>query len=190
MRCCVARCARWKAAGSRLKKSSVRRPVLHRLGFFEEVNVETPAVAGTTDQVDVNYSVTERPSGNLVSGPGLCAASGLLFNTSVTQDNFLGTRQSCQPGVQQQPGQHRIQLRVSQSLLHPGWCQSWLWQCIYRTTDADEANLADYTMDTFGGDVNFGIPINEFDTVNMSVSDTRIWILVQHRSPACRSSGS
>src|SRR5690606_34486981 len=32
---------------------------LERLGFFKEVNVETPAVPGTDDQIDVNYSVEE-----------------------------------------------------------------------------------------------------------------------------------
>ena len=34
---------------------------IDRLGYFTEVNIETPAVQGTTDQVDVNVTVVEKP---------------------------------------------------------------------------------------------------------------------------------
>nr|HDS0967478.1 outer membrane protein assembly factor BamA [Pseudomonas putida]HDS0993892.1 outer membrane protein assembly factor BamA [Pseudomonas putida] len=40
---------------------------LERLGFFKEVNVETPPVPGTDDQVDVNYSVEEQASGSITA---------------------------------------------------------------------------------------------------------------------------
>ena len=64
---------------------------LQRLGFFEEVNVETPAVPGSADQVDVNYTVTEKPFGNFLAGLGFSQNQGLIFQTSITQDNFLGS---------------------------------------------------------------------------------------------------
>jgi outer membrane protein insertion porin family len=63
---------------------------LQRLDYLESVNVETPAVPGTNDQVDVNYTVVERPRQPDVwrrLRPGF----GLLLNASVTQNNFLGT---------------------------------------------------------------------------------------------------
>ena len=62
-----------------------------RLGYFEEVNVETPAVAGTTDQVDVKISVTEKSMGNLAAGLGFSQSQGLILNASISQNNFLGT---------------------------------------------------------------------------------------------------
>ncbi len=65
---------------------------LRRLGYFEDVNVETPAVPGSTDLVDVNFTVKERPSGNLLLGLGFSQSAGVIFNTSVTQENFLGYR--------------------------------------------------------------------------------------------------
>ncbi|NBB94055.1 MAG: outer membrane protein assembly factor BamA [Gammaproteobacteria bacterium] len=43
-----------------LDRSRVR---LERLGFFDNVTIETPAVEGTDDQVDVIVSVEEQPSG-------------------------------------------------------------------------------------------------------------------------------
>ena len=52
----------------KIQRSRVR---LQRLGFFDDVNVETPAVPGVADQVDVNVSVKERPTGNLLLGRSL-----------------------------------------------------------------------------------------------------------------------
>ena len=50
---------------------------LDRLGYFNDVNVETPAVPGTPDQVDVNVTVTEKPTGNiLLSAPASSARKG------------------------------------------------------------------------------------------------------------------
>ncbi len=53
-----------------IDQSKVR---LERLGFFKEVNVETPAVPGTDDQVDVNYAVEEQASGNITASVGFSA---------------------------------------------------------------------------------------------------------------------
>jgi outer membrane protein insertion porin family len=67
------------------------RERLQRLGYFEEVTIETPAVPGSADQVDVNVTVKEKPSGNFLAGIGYSQSQGILFNTSITQNNFLGT---------------------------------------------------------------------------------------------------
>ncbi|MCK7577344.1 MAG: hypothetical protein MZV65_16930 [Chromatiales bacterium] len=49
------------------------------------------------------HSVTERPSGNLMVGVGYAQSSGILFNASVTQDNFMGSGKRVSASVQQQP---------------------------------------------------------------------------------------
>ncbi|MCC7279151.1 MAG: outer membrane protein assembly factor BamA, partial [Chromatiaceae bacterium] len=64
---------------SELVKESRER--LQRLGFFDEVNIETPAVPGSPDQVDVDVTVKEKPSGNLMAGVGYSQTQGILFNT-------------------------------------------------------------------------------------------------------------
>ena len=38
----------------------------------------------------------------------------------------------------------------------------------YKKTNADQANISSYSTDTYGANVNYGIPINEFDTVRVS----------------------
>jgi outer membrane protein insertion porin family len=72
----------------RVTASKVR---LDRLGFFTEVAVETPAVPGTSDQVDVNLKVTEKPTGNLMLGAGLSSTEGVVLSGSIAQNNFMGS---------------------------------------------------------------------------------------------------
>lgn len=152
-------------SSSAVERSKVR---LDRLGFFEEVNVETPTVPGTTDQVDVNYSVTERPSGNLMLGVGYAQSSGILFNASVSQDNFLGSGKRVSFAFNNSD----VNTVYSFNYLNPYYTIDGIsrgFGVFYKQTDAGEANVAEYEVDTYGGNVNYGIPINEFDTVRLNV---------------------
>ena len=71
-----------------IERSKVR---LERLGFFESVDVETSAVPGAPDQVDADFTVVERPSGNLLLGVGASDTQGAVLDISVTEENVLGT---------------------------------------------------------------------------------------------------
>jgi outer membrane protein insertion porin family len=76
------------ASSTKIERSKTR---LERLGYFQEVNVETPAVPGTSDQIDVNYNIVEKSSGNIMAGVGYSQQQGIIFNANVTQDNVFGT---------------------------------------------------------------------------------------------------
>ncbi len=52
---------------------------LERLNYFEDVNVETPAVPGTTDQVDLNINVTEKSTGSVQFGAGVSSSEALFL---------------------------------------------------------------------------------------------------------------
>ncbi|HAC33785.1 MAG TPA: outer membrane protein assembly factor BamA [Gammaproteobacteria bacterium] len=147
-----------------VERSRVR---LQRLGFFEEVNVETPAVPGTSDQLDVNFSVTERPSGTISAGFGFAQDSGILLNGSVIQENFLGTGKRL--AVTLANSDYSDVYSVSQT--DPYWTKDGVSQTLSmfaRSTSAAEENLSEYDTDTYGFKVGFGIPINEFDSIGVS----------------------
>ncbi len=76
------------ASSSKIERSKTR---LERLGYFEEVNVETPPVVGSADQIDVNYSVVEKASGNLSAGVGFSQTQGIILNANIAQDNVFGS---------------------------------------------------------------------------------------------------
>jgi len=156
--------AAW-ASTSKIERSKTR---LERLGFFQEVNVETPAVAGTTDQIDVNYNVTEKPSGNLMAGVGFSQAQGIIFNASITQDNVFGTGK-------------KINLTFNNSSVNTiyrlGYFNPYTtldgissgFDISYRNTDAEQMNVARYNTDVAAAGANLGIPLNEFDSLRFNL---------------------
>lgn len=154
----------WYSA-EKVERSRTR---LQRLGFFEEVNVETPSVPGTTDQLDVNYSVKEQSSGSVAAGVGFSQSSGFLINASVQQNNFLGSGKRVSFSFDNSD----VNTVYSYSYVNPYWTVDGVsrgFGAYFRETDASQANLSDYTTDSRGLDVNFGIPLNEFDRFRFSL---------------------
>ena len=144
------------------------RARISRLGYFEDVNVETQPVPGTTDQLDVNYSVSETSSGSVSAGLGFSQSSGLLFNASITQNNVLGSGKRMSLTF----NNSEFSRVYSFAYTNPYWTVDGVsrgFGVFFREVDAEEANLADYTTDTRGADMNFGIPINESDRFRFSL---------------------
>ena len=149
----------WFATG-KVDRGRIR---LQRLGFFAEVNVETPAVAGTTDQVDVYYTVEERPSGNLSLGLGFSQTGGLVFQTSVTQDNFLGSGKRISFSF----NNSEINRRFGFSYTNPYYTDDGVSRSLsafYQETDSFDANITVFDNTIWGGTVGFSIPITEYNT--------------------------
>ena len=144
------------------------RARISRLGYFEDVNVETQPVPGTTDQLDVNYSVSEVSSGSVSAGLGFSQSAGLLFNASISQDNVLGSGRRMSLTFNNSEFSQVYSFAYS----NPYWTVDGVsrgFGAFFSKVDADEVNLADYTTDTRGADVNFGIPLNETDRFRFSL---------------------
>lgn len=149
------------------------RERLQRLGYFEEVNVETPAAPGATDQVDVNIAVVERPAGNLMAGVGFSQSEGFVFNSSISQNNFLGTGKQVSLGFNNSSSNTQYRLAYTNPYYTvDGVSRGFDLQ--YRKTDFAEDEVADYVTDVASAGMNFGVPINEFDRIrfDLTVSGT------------------
>ncbi|MGS0000468.1 POTRA domain-containing protein, partial [Escherichia coli] len=72
-------------------KIKMSRDRVDRLGYFKQVNIETPEVPGTSDQVDVNIGVEEKPTGNILLGAGFSSSEKIVLSASVQQDNVFGS---------------------------------------------------------------------------------------------------
>lgn len=150
---------------SKINRSKVR---LQRLGYFESVNVETPAVPGTTDQVDVNFTVVERASGNLLLGLGFSQSQGVIFNSQVTQDNFLGSGKRLDFAFNNSEVNRTYRL----GYLNPYWTVDGVSRGFavgYRETDANDANVTQYNSAVINAGAEFGIPLTEYNTLNVGL---------------------
>ena len=145
------------------------RERLQKLGYFEGVNVETPAVPGTDDQVDVNFGVKERSSfGSIMAGVGFSQSQGVLLNASINQDNFLGTGKRVSASI----NNSKVNTVYSFAYTNPFYTLDGVsrgFRVFYRTTDAGQANVGSYTADVAGGSVIYGIPFSEFNTFRVSL---------------------
>jgi outer membrane protein insertion porin family len=157
---------------SKVNRSKVR---LQRLGFFEEINAETPPVTGTTDQVDVNFAVTERASGNLLLGLGFSQTQGLIFNTQITQDNFLGTGNHVKFAFNNSEVNRIFALGYTNPYYTPQGISRG-FDISYRETNAESANVTRFDSKVLSGGINFGIPVTEYQFVNLGLAyeDTEI----------------
>ena len=146
-----------------LERSRIR---LNRLGYFESVDVGTRAVPGASDQVDVDFDVVERPSGNLLLGAGYSDSQGAVFDISVTEENFLGSGNRLRASF----NTSNVSRDISVSWVNPYWTVDGVsrgLEAYNRRTDAGDANLADYDLEQIGTGVTFGIPISELTRVNV-----------------------
>jgi len=150
------------------KQVSLSRTRLDRTGYFEQVNVETPAVPGTSDLVDINYSVKEQPTGNLSAGIGYSDTQGVLLNLGISQENFLGTGKRVAVNIDNS----QVTQNYSFSYTNPYHTIEGIsrgFRVYYRAVDALEANISNYTTDSYGADLNYGFPLSETSTARLSL---------------------
>ena len=136
---------------------------LDRLGYFSEVAVETPAVQGTSDQLDVNLSVVEKPTGNLMVGVGLSSTEGVVFSGSIAQNNFLGSGNNVAIAV----NSGKINQVYSFSYTNPYFTVDGIssgFDLYHRnvdTTSTSTTSVTPYKSSSNGAAVRFGLPIGE-----------------------------
>ena len=147
-------------------KQSRRR--LNRLGFFKEVNIETPRVPGSSDQVDVDVDVEERQTGSLRAGIGFGTGSGLLLNLGVQQDNFLGSGDRVGFTI----NNNRINTVYQLDYLDRFYTMTGINRRIgvaYRDTNARRANLANYGFTSATANYGYQIPLSNEDSIDIGV---------------------
>ena len=152
------------------EKINRSRDRLNRLGFFNEVNIETPGVSGTTDQVDVNVSVAEKSTGNVLLGAGFSSSEGLVLSGSVSQNNVFGTGNR----VSAQINSGSVNKVYSLSFTNPYYTLDGisLGYDLYRR-DVDSSsldNVSAYKTSTYGAGMRFGLPVNERDFISFGLT--------------------
>ena len=170
----------WYAA-DKIDRSKVR---LNRTQFFSDVNIETPAVPGSTDQVDLKVKVTERNTGSIMFGAGLSSSEGLVGSFNVTQANFLGTGDRVSAQINTGSVNKTYALSVTQPFYTPeGISRS--YDLYRRDVNTSSLNVVSYNTSSYGAGIRFGVPLSEKNAISygLTLDSTEVSALVVGTSP-------
>jgi outer membrane protein insertion porin family len=155
---------------------------IDRTQYFTEVNVETQPVEGSSDQVDVLYTVKEKPTGALLFGAGFSTVEKLVLSASVQQQNAFGSGKFLAASV----NSGSINKVYSLSYLDPYFTVDGVSQGfdVYRRkTNASNLAIGPYATDAIGGGVKFGYPLTERSSVNFGVNAENVKLTTFDTSP-------
>ena len=151
--------------GDNIKRSRDR---VDRLGFFNNVGVDTQEVPNAPDQVDLVMTVSEKPTGNLSLGMGFSSADKLSLMAGIRQENFFGSGHYV--GIEVNTSKFNRQLVLS--TVDPYFTPDGVSRAIdvySRTnrpyTGQSAGATGDYSLVTNGASIRFGVPFTENDTV-------------------------
>jgi outer membrane protein insertion porin family len=149
-------------------KIQLSKSRIDRTQYFKEVTVETAPVADSPDQVDVNFTVEEKPTGSVTLGLGFSTVDKLVLSGSITQPNIFGSGKF----ISLQLNTGKVNTVYALSYLNPYFTVDGVSQGfdIYsREVDASDLSVGRYITDTLGFGVKFGYPLTETDSINLGL---------------------
>ncbi len=163
-------------------KIKLSRDRVDRLGYFKDVTIDTPEAQGTTDQVDVNVTVVEKPTGNFLIGGAFSQSEKFTLSASISQANFAGSGNTV--GIELNTSHYSRTIAFSQTnpyFTDDGISRS--FEIYLRTTEPPALNIGSYKIKQTGGRVSFGVPFSEVDTVFFGIGAERSQIETDVTSP-------
>jgi outer membrane protein insertion porin family len=168
----------WFSA-SKAKKSKQK---VDRLDFFSEVNMETPPVPGTNDQLDVNLSVKEKATGDFSIGAGISSGEGLVLTASVTERNLFGSGNY----LSTQINTSKVNKVYSISYTNPYYTDDGMsrgFDIYQRDVNSTNTTVSQYTSSTLGAGVRYSVPISDDETVHYGLATEKTKLGLTATSP-------
>ncbi|MBI2309165.1 MAG: outer membrane protein assembly factor BamA [Rhodocyclales bacterium] len=165
-------------------KVQLSKQRVDKTNYFGEVNVETPPVPGTTDQVDVNVNVTEKNTGNITLGAGFSSSEKLILSGGISQANLFGSGKFA--SLQLNTG--KINRTMAFSYTNPYFTVDGISQgfdVYHRRVDPTKSSLSvgNYRSASTGGGIRWGFPIGEKESISVGVGIDHTALTVDTTSP-------
>jgi outer membrane protein insertion porin family len=148
-----------------IERSKIR---LQRLAYVEDVTITPEPVAGTPDQVDLKIEITERSSNQFRIGAGYSQSGGLLFNTELKQDNFMGTGKELEIAFDNSSANRNFSIGYNNPFYtNEGVSRG--FNVYYNKYDASKDDISSYISNKVGADLSYAIPLGESDAIHFKV---------------------
>ncbi len=139
-----------------------------RRGFGSQVDVESQAVPGVPDQVDLAYKIEEARLGQIGAGLGYSPSERLMFNFSLSQENFFGTGNT----VDFTFDKGKAMSNYAVGYMDPYFTVDGVGMggsLYYNASDMSKTtNLSSYTLDTLGGELRFVFPVGKYEALRVT----------------------
>ena len=159
------------ASSQQIELGKVR---LERLGYFSTVEVETNEVPGTSDQIDVDYTVEEQNFSNISFSVGSGGGGNFFISSSLEAQNFLGTGRTVGIGI----NKSTFQKSLNFSYLDPYFTADGVSRGfnVFLQEQDSPFNIASFSTKSYGGSFNFAYPISEIQQIgfNLGFSHTEL----------------
>lgn len=131
----------------------------------------------------MNFTVKERPTGNLMLGAGFSSSENIVLSASISQQNLFGSGNALTLGLNTSQSSRTLAL----SFTNPYYTVDGIslgWDLYHRTYDADELDsVSPYKTVSTGAGIRLGWPIAEDDHVNFGLTADRTEITTYNASP-------
>ncbi|ULJ60513.1 outer membrane protein assembly factor BamA [Wielerella bovis] len=166
---------------SKLARSSQR---LSQLGYFEDVHIASRTLPENEQQVDVDVTVKERRTGSINASAGWSQDDGLVLAGSMAQDNLFGTGKSAALSL----SRSKVSQLVNLSFTEPYFTNdgvSMTYNVFGSKYDPSKSNTntRNYRMVRYGGQAMMGVPITEYDRVNVGLGVEHMGITLFNNPP-------
>jgi outer membrane protein insertion porin family len=145
-------------------KIRLSRDRVDRLGYFTDVNVETVEVPGAPDQVDLVFTVAEKPTGSISLGAGFSSAEKVSLSFGIRQENAFGSGNYLAVEVNTSKFNRNLVLSTTDPYFTKNGISRTL-DVFQRTTRPYLGDLNAYSLINSGLGLRFGVPVTERDTV-------------------------
>jgi outer membrane protein insertion porin family len=145
-------------------KIRLSRDRVDRLGYFTGVNIDTAEIPGVNDQVDLNVSVVEKPTGSISLGLGFSTADRVALTIGMKQENAFGSGNYL--GVELNTSKYNTVLVLNTT--DPYYTKDGISRTLdayYRSSQPYANQGGAYQLVTAGMGIRFGVPFSEKDTV-------------------------
>ena len=155
------------ASSMAIERSKVR---LEQLGYFESVEVETEEVAGTEDQIDVNFDVLEQNFGAISFSVGTGGGGDFFLSSNLQAANFLGTGRTIGVGV----NRSRFIKGLNFQYLDPFFTPDGVSRGfnLFAQEIDSPFNVSSFNTTSFGGSLSFSYPLSEIQVLGFDLGYT------------------
>ena len=150
-------------------KIRLSRDRVDRLGYFTQVNVETLEVPGAPDQVDLLFTVAEKPTGSISLGAGFSSAEKVALSFGIRQENAFGSGNYLAVEVNTSKFNRNLVLSTTDPYFTKNGISRTL-DVFQRTTRPYLGDVNAYSLINSGLGLRFGVPVTETDTVFMGIN--------------------